>query len=642
MATVNGDVSDSDHTPSWLQFCDRQAVSAAEVFVRNFRVFAASSQASNSSSSENPVTGAQDNPTDPLEFAKKFVDLFLSHFERQIRRTVPFECAGAVTGSLLLNDYTNPETLTGVSENGARVEDGEGGDQDDYADQDSEPASPQPTKQHKGFFRRLSFRNIRKRTLFKQNSDEVELDSSNQSSGSSQSHPRTSGKHRSGSRKHKDKAEKGAKSSKLIHSQTVLEVKKEAIVNVLSGEDSKGKSKWEKTRLMLIRSTGGYMLELYTPPKSVKPRSGIFCFLIQEARETTSLEMQDHEHTFVLKGEGNIEYVVETNSKDEVKAWLATLHSCMNLHMDTALSTLPESRPRLPTAPSSTGRDVTKESPHLTLRRRSSHASVDHVPEVPPRTVSRNLTSTGVARSASLLSGSVELASSPRSDSILGSDPPRETPSADGQIDRLLRQYPWFHGTLSRVEAAHLVLQQGSSGHGVFLVRQSETRKGEYVLTFNFQGRAKHLRMTINSDGQCRVQHLWFQTVFDMLEHFRTHPIPLESGGSSDVTLTDYVVALERPRTPTAATLPRGSPRLIGNTGRSSSTSSLGMRGTGVTPGAHQAAAQDSARDTLVVSGSVRARTESIENVMREQQQQAAAQQQPGHGRAVENHYSFV
>ena len=76
--------------------------------------------------------------------------------------------------------------------------------------------------------------------------------------------------------------------------------------------------------------------------------------------------------------------------------------------------------------------------------------------------------------------------------------PPPEDDGKEGDVvsQRLeLESFPWFHGKLSRVDAAEKVL---SSDHGVFLMRQSETRHSSHVLTFNFNHRAKVCTSTVS------------------------------------------------------------------------------------------------------------------------------------------------
>ena len=356
----------------------------------------------------------------------------------------------------------------------------------DYSD--TEPESPNAASvKPKPFFRRFSFKGIKKaRALHffhKQESDEAELSSTV---------PPTPVQRPS---------EKKNKFSKIV-----VECQKEGLVNLIADVAMDGSSKWEKSKMVLVKATGGFMLEFYCPPKMSRPKAGVFCFLLSEARETTALEMPDKENTFVLKTENHQEYIVEAADSMEMRSWLAAIHCCMRQGGSGGnLASLSTNK----LFPAVAGPGCLPESQSM---QHFHNSRLDFPP-----------------------------AASPPQPLSLADLPPRLA-GADPDTFPRLADYPWFHGLLSRSDAAAMVLHQSVTGHGVFLVRQSETRRGEYVLTFNFQGRAKHIRMAINPDGQCRVQHMWFSSIFDMLEHFRVHSIPLESGASSDCTLTEYAV----------------------------------------------------------------------------------------------------
>ncbi|XP_070689760.1 SH2B adapter protein 3 [Pempheris klunzingeri] len=269
---------------------------------------------------------------------------------------------------------------------------------------------------------------------------------------------------------------------------------------------SDSQPRWQRCRLLVRRirdAQGGggrgrgggrgggerYQLELYDPPKASSPKLTTQCSDIQEVRRCNQLEMPDNLNTFVLKvNRGSL--IFETDNDQQVSSWTTELKECIS--------------------------------------NRSSSVDLEPLPSPADSSAPANH----------------------RASSELGSQTPvtfaLPEPVAQ-KTDHFLFSYPWFHGPISRVKAAHLVQSSGPEGHGVFLVRQSETRRGDYVLTFNYQGKAKHLRLSLTEWGQCRVQHLRFPSVMDMLSHFRLFPIPLECGAAGAVTLSSFVVAGSSP-----------------------------------------------------------------------------------------------
>lgn len=266
---------------------------------------------------------------------------------------------------------------------------------------------------------------------------------------------------------------------------------------------SDSQPRWQRCRLLVRRirdaQVGGggrgrgggerYQLELYDPPKASSPKLTTHCSDIQEVRRCNRLEMPDNLNTFVLKvNRGSL--IFETDNDQQVSSWTTELKECIsNRSVSVDLEPLPSSADSSAPANQRGSSELGSQSP-VTFT----------LPEL-----------------------SVQ------------------------KTDHFLFSYPWFHGPISRVKAAHLVQSSGPEGHGVFLVRQSETRRGDYVLTFNYQGKAKHLRLSLTEWGQCRVQHLRFPSVMDMLSHFRLFPIPLECGAAGAVTLSSFVVAGSSP-----------------------------------------------------------------------------------------------
>ncbi|KAJ7407311.1 SH2B adapter protein 2 [Willisornis vidua] len=273
----------------------------------------------------------------------------------------------------------------------------------------------------------------------------------------------------------------------------LVDIQREGMLRYMVADDTNcvGSSQWQKCRLLLRKAVKvegeRFLLEFYVPPKASKPKVSIPLSAIIEVRTTMPLEMPDKDNTFVLKVENGAEYILETIDSLQKHSWVADIQDCIDpgdSGDDIELVSCAQGA-CLPgrTASSSCeflADDVPRPPDRCALPSAHNPTTATTVP-VPP---GRGRDSLGELLTHVPLENFLQTLESSPSAHLTGEDS-----EAEAEIN--LSDFPWFHGTLSRIKAAQLVLFGGARSHGLFVIRQSETRPGEYVLTFNFQGKAK-------------------------------------------------------------------------------------------------------------------------------------------------------
>ncbi|XP_062452071.1 SHC-transforming protein 2 isoform X2 [Rhea pennata] len=104
------------------------------------------------------------------------------------------------------------------------------------------------------------------------------------------------------------------------------------------------------------------------------------------------------------------------------------------------------------------------------------------------------------------------------------SPPTRRAPIAP--TEEQLRREPWYHGKMSRRDAEKLLQMDGD-----FLVRDSITNPGQYVLTGMQGGQPRHL-LLVDPEGVVRTKDVLFESISHLISHHQQREQPIVAAES--------------------------------------------------------------------------------------------------------------
>ncbi|XP_078238369.1 SHC-transforming protein 1 isoform X2 [Pogona vitticeps] len=113
----------------------------------------------------------------------------------------------------------------------------------------------------------------------------------------------------------------------------------------------------------------------------------------------------------------------------------------------------------------------------------------------------------------------------PFEDALRG-PPPVPPAQLLASMEEQLSREPWYHGRMSRKEAERLLQSNGD-----FLVRESTTTPGQYVLTGLQRGQPKHL-LLVDPEGVVRTKDHRFESVSHLVSYHMDNRLPIISAGS--------------------------------------------------------------------------------------------------------------